>query len=79
MATSARSFRRRRPVLLGGVKGYPRTARTAWAWSRIVSRPSSPGWRPKPQYMATPGLPQDDHAGVGTGGALARRDEAGPG
>jgi hypothetical protein len=31
-----------------------RTAVTTWACSRMVSVPSWPGWRPKPQYIATP-------------------------
>ena len=32
----------------------PRTARTTCACSRMVSVPSAPGWRPNPQYIATP-------------------------
>jgi hypothetical protein len=31
-----------------------RTTRTTRACSRMVSVPSEPGWRPNPQYMATP-------------------------
>ena len=30
------------------------TSRTTWRCSRMVSMPSSPGCRPKPQYIATP-------------------------
>ncbi len=32
----------------------PRTVRTTRACSRMVSVPSAPGWRPNPQYIATP-------------------------
>ena len=37
-----------------GDAGQPRSAVTTSRCSRIVSDPSRPGWRPKPQYIATP-------------------------
>ena len=44
----------RGPCISRQCRFHSRAASVASRWPRMVSMPSLPGWRPKPQYMATP-------------------------
>ena len=55
LAESGRDVRRTGRAWIGAeFTVLSRTVRTTRACSRMVSVPSAPGWRPNPQYIATP-------------------------